>query len=149
MFPAAQQISPNRVGWPVVVIEQHLAAQARKVADRAVSKPEDLQPDYLEKQAIDLVVKSMELRTGQQVDPAGLGIHVTRSLSEDEFRDAERREFAIYSERFSDFSQARSWFLAAWLFPALRPFMQGDDAMFQQLLDNPKQLEALGCAFRR
>ena len=37
---------------------------------------------------------------------------------------AERREFAIYSERFFDFGPQRACVMAAWLFPGLRHIIE-------------------------
>ena len=92
----------------------------------AATNPGDLEPDQLEAQALDLVVKSIERRTGQPLDPANLAlqVHVQRRVTEDEFQDAERRAFAIYCQRFAHFDRMRACVMAAWLFECLRPVIE-------------------------
>ncbi len=124
LFPPTPQISPNRVGWPVEVIEQHLAGQARSVASLGFADPAKLSSEQLEEQAVALVVKAMEQRTGQPVEAADLGMHVIRRITEDEFHAAEKRQFGSYSERFGHFGLMRACIMAAWLFQCLQPVVQ-------------------------
>ena len=123
-FPRPAQLAPNRVGWQVDVITAWLADRGTGLVAHAVTHAEDLSPEQLESEAVALVVKAMEKRVGEPVDASDLGVHVTRRLTEDQFLDAERREFSIYSKRFSDFGPQRACVLAAWLFPGLRHIIE-------------------------
>ena len=123
---------PGKIGsrsvWVAEVINAWLLARAQwqsgVLASFAKVDAEALSPEQLEDEAVALVVKAMEKRVGEPVDSSDLGIHVTRRLSEDQFLNAERREFAIYSERFSDFGPQRACVMAAWLFPGLRRIIE-------------------------
>ncbi len=143
LFPPTRQISPNRVGWPVEVIEQHLAGQARSVASLAVVDPASVSPEQLEEQAVALVVKAMEQRTGQPVDGADLGMHVIRRITEDEFHSAEKRQFDGYSERFGHFDLMRACIMAAWLFQCLRPVIQASVPHDQRAMYQDEETIAL------
>ena len=123
---------PGKIGsrsvWVAQVINEWLLSRAQwqsgVLASFAKVDADDLSPEQLEGEAIALVVKAMEKRAGTPVDAGDLGIHVTRQLSEGDFRDAERREFANYSDRFSDFDATRACVMAAWLFPRLRTIIE-------------------------
>ena len=123
---------PGKIGsrsvWVAEVINAWLLARAQwqsgVLATFARVDVDDLSPEQLEGEAVALVVKAMEKRSGATVDSGDLGIHVTRRLSEDAFRDAERREFANYSDRFSEFDATRACVMAAWLFPRLRTIIE-------------------------
>jgi predicted DNA-binding transcriptional regulator AlpA len=146
LFPQAEQISPNRVGWKVEVIEEHLATQARCVAKLGVADPATLEPDLLIDSARDLIAQAMSKRDGKPVDPKGMSIHTSRSVTLDEFKAAEAREFALYAKRFAHFGEGRAAVLAAWLFPALRPLIEDAaiDEVSRQLFQSPELLRALG-----
>ena len=108
---------------------------------------EDLEPDQLEEQAIKLVVKSMERRTGGPVEADNLGIHVVRSLTDEQFKAAEIREFSIYAERFAHFDRMRACAMAAWLFQCLRPIIeQSVPASQRPMYQNEETLADYGAA---
>ena len=88
-FPPHTQLSASRIGWPVEVIEQHLATQARCVASRGVVDPQDLEPDQLVDSARSLLAQAMSKRDGKLVDPAGMSIHTSRAVTMDVFKAAE------------------------------------------------------------
>ena len=123
-FPKPTQLAPNRVGWQVEAVTTWLSERGRGLVAHAVAHPEQLSPEQLESEAVALVVKAMQKRVGEPVDASDLGVHVTRRLSEAQFLDAEKLEFAIYSERFSDFGPQRACVMAAWLFPGLRRIIE-------------------------
>lgn len=123
-FPRPAQLAPNRVGWQVEAVTAWLAERGTGLVAHAVTHADDLSPDELESDAVSFVVKAMEKRTGETVDAGDLGIHVTRKLTEDQFLAAEKREFANYSDRFSDFDLQRSCVMAAWLFEGLRHIIE-------------------------
>ena len=113
----------------------------------AVAHPEDLSPEQLEGEAVALVVKAMEKRVGKTVDAADLGIQVTRRITAEEFAAAEKREFAIYSDRFSDFGPHRACVMAAWLFPGLRHIIeQSVPASDRPMYRDAETLELFGGA---
>ena len=115
------------------------------LANSAVINPEDLSPEQLEGEAVGLVVKAMEKRVGEPVDTDHLGIHVTRRLSADEFEEAERKQFALYCERFANFDRRRAFVVAAWLFEGLRPFIEKSvPAIDKQMHSNASMLEFFG-----
>ena len=123
---------PGKIGsravWLKEVADAWLVArlphQVAMLDNMARSDPEDLSPEELEIEAVGLVVKAMEKRVGKPVDADGMGIHVTRKISADEFEEAERVVFAQYSERFANFDRQRALVMAAWLFQSLRPFIE-------------------------
>ncbi len=146
-FPKPTQLAPNRVGWQVETVTTWLSERGSGLVAHAVTHPEDLSPEQLEGEAIALVVNAMEKRVGEPIDSADLGIHVTRRLSEDAFRDAERQEFAIYSDRFSDFHLMRASVMAAWLFPSLRRiFERSVPARDRPMHRDAESLELFGSA---
>ena len=112
-FPPPTQLAPNRVGWQLDQIKTWLSDRGKGLVAHAVAHPGALSPEQLEGEAMALVVKAMEKRAGAPVDDADPGIHVTSQLSEGAFRDAERREFANYSDRFSGFDITRAYVMAA------------------------------------
>jgi predicted DNA-binding transcriptional regulator AlpA len=106
--------------WAKALFEGRLATLHKA----ATTNTDELSPDQLEEQAVDLVVKAMEQRTGQQVEAADLGMHVIRRITEDEFHAAEKRQFETYSQRFEHFDMMRASIMAAWLFQCLRSIIQ-------------------------
>jgi predicted DNA-binding transcriptional regulator AlpA len=146
LFPEAEQIAPNRVGWRVEVIEVHLATQARCVAKLGVADPATLEPDQLVNSARDLIAQAMSKRDGKPVDPAGMSIHTSRAVTLDEFQAAKTREFALLAKCFAHFGEGRALVLAAWLFPALRPLFENGaiDEASRELFQSPEMLQALG-----
>jgi hypothetical protein len=60
----------------------------------------------------------MSKRDGKPVDPAAMSIHTSRTVTMDEFKPAEAREFALYAERFANFGECRAVVLAVCLFPS-------------------------------
>ena len=146
-FPRPTQLAPNRVGWQLDQIKTWLDDRGRGLVAHAVAHPEDLSPEQLEGEAVALVVKAMEKRVGKTVDAADLGIHVTRGMTAADFTSAEKREFAIYSDRFSDFGPHRACVMAAWLFPGLRHIIeQSVPASNRPMYRDAETLELFGGA---
>jgi predicted DNA-binding transcriptional regulator AlpA len=143
-FPVAEQISPNRVGWRLEIIESFRHAQFKQLATHAVEHAEDLSPDEMEDKALGLIVKSLERRSGKPIDPSNLAIHMTNPLSWDEGKAAEADEFARLAERFANLDQDRAYILAAWLFAPLRSMFEGADGKSPAFLSDPAAIEALG-----
>ena len=146
LFPEAEQIAPNRVGWRVEVLEQHFASQARSVAKLGVADPATLEPDQLIDSARDLIAQATSKRTGQPVDPTGMSIHTTRAVTLDEFKAAEAREFALMADRFAHIGDTRAVVLAAWILPQLRQFFEGVavNKAARELFKSPERLQELG-----
>ena len=90
------------------------------VATLARVNADDLEPEQMEDQALQLIQKSVELRTGRPVEFDALDVRLTRSVSEDELKEAVKQEFSLYAERFSEFDKRRACVMAAWLFASLR-----------------------------
>ncbi len=125
--------------WATALFEGRLATLDKA----ATTNTDDLSPDQLEEQAVDLVVKAMEQRTGQPVDSADLGMHVIRRITEDEFHTAEKRLFNSYSERFGHFDLMRACIMAAWLFQCLRPVIQASVPHDQRVMYQDEDTIAL------
>ena len=146
-FPRPAQLAPNRVGWQVEAVTNWMSERGKGLVAHAVAHPEDLSPEQLEGEAVALVVKAMEKRVGKTVDAADLGIQVTRRITAEEFAAAEKREFAIYSDRFSDFDLTRACVMAAWLFPRLRTIIERSvPANEKPMYRDAEQLEYFGGA---
>ena len=66
-FPKPVQLTPNRVGWEEQTVTQWLAERGKGLAARAVSNPEDLSEEQLEK-ALQLLASEYILkRKGERV----------------------------------------------------------------------------------
>ena len=146
---------PGKIGsrsvWVAEIINAWLLSRAQwqsgVLASFARVDADDLSPDQLEGEAVALVVKAMEKRVGKTVDAADLGIHVTRRITAEAFAAAEKREFAIYSDRFSDFGPHRACVMAAWLFPGLRYIIeQSVPASNRPMYRDAETLELFGGA---
>ena len=140
-FPAAQQILPNKVGWPVDVVATFLDERRNGLLANAVANPDDLAPEALAEAAVDMVLRAIEHEIGEPADAAGLRItygRPTEPIPEAELANAEAEEASLLRARFADFDVARSCAVAAWLFPELRPiFAAGatDDGLRRVFLD--------------
>jgi predicted DNA-binding transcriptional regulator AlpA len=143
-FPVAEQISPNRVGWRLEVIESFRHAQFKQLATHAVEHVEDLSPDELEDKALDLIMKSLEQRSGKPIDPSNLALHMTNRLSWDEDKAAEVEEFSRIAERFANIDRDRAFILAAWLFAPLRSMFEGGGERLNAAVRDPAQIEVIG-----
>ena len=144
-FPKPIQLSDNRVGWDVEVVRAWLDERGKGLAARAVNDPNDLDVDELLQATRDLIVEALSRREGKPVDPASVAsLTVSRTVSEDEFRHLEAQEFAVYAERFKSIDLSRSLFLAAWLFPELRPCLSTECDVTTRALQDPAALAWLG-----
>ena len=83
-FPEPEQISPNRIGWPVDVIKAHLAAQFRSVARRGVTNPEDLKPDELAPTMRMLAARLLEQELGEPVRLEQVSLTLSKVATNDE-----------------------------------------------------------------
>ncbi len=145
IFPKPVQLAPNRVGWQVEAVEQWLSDSGRRLEARAVSRPEDLEPDQLISEARKLIAQATVKQLGVAVDPDAIAsINVSRSMTMGEFQAAEVSEFAIYSERFKDIDPQRAFILAAWLFPPIRPFFESAEGASLPMLSDPNVIARLG-----
>ena len=144
-FPVPISLSPNRVGWRVEVVRAWLDERGKGLAARAVNDPNDLDVDELLQATRDLIVEALSRSEGKPVDPASVAsLTVSRTVSEDEFRHLEAQEFAVYAERFKSIDLSRSLFLAAWLFPELRPYLSTERDVTTRALRDPVALARLG-----
>jgi predicted DNA-binding transcriptional regulator AlpA len=71
-FPKPLQLVLNRVGWQVETVTGWLSERGQGLVAQAVAHVEDLSPDELEDKALDLIVKSLEQRSGKLIDPSNL-----------------------------------------------------------------------------
>lgn len=144
-FPKPIAISPNRVGWELNVVLDWYNENIRGVMAEASANPNELDADELIAAARELIVQAHSKQQGSPIDPKTIGsITVSRSITEEEFRNAEAREFAIHAERFKNISTSRSITLAAWLFPALRPYFGFEDERFNYILHDADLLARVG-----
>lgn len=144
-FPKPTKLSPGRVGWELGAVTVHLANQGQRLEASAVSKPEQLAPDELIDQAVDFIAEATSIRYGAPVSQDDIAsVHVSRIVTEDEFRAAEAQEFAIYAKRFENMTVQRSFILASWLFASLRPYLQVADGSQPTIMSDPEALARLG-----
>ena len=123
LFPPAQQISPNRVGWPVDIVSAFMDQRRDGLVAKAKANPDDLAPEQLAETAVDLLTRAVEHEIGEPIDPRGLRVTYappSPEVSEAQLADAEAREAAFFQQRFAGFDATRSTIVAAWLFPELR-----------------------------
>jgi hypothetical protein len=144
-FPPPVQLSPNRVGWQAETVTAWLDERGKGLVAHAVAQPQDLEPDQLIDSARGFIAQATSKRTGTPVDPAGMSIHTSRAVTEDEFKAAEVREFALLAERFANFGEGRALILAAWLFPSLRQLIAAgtEDEGARKVFQSPEQLGSL------
>ncbi|MGD9805502.1 MAG: helix-turn-helix transcriptional regulator [Hyphomicrobiaceae bacterium] len=120
-FPQHQRISKNRVGWPVEVVEGHLAAQANAVASRAVSDPDKLSPEDIERTARHLAARHLTRETGAKVEPSNVVLGRWERATDDQMIAAGEKELDRIERLFSDLDKTECVLIAAWLLPAYRP----------------------------
>ena len=147
-FPKPVQLAPNRVGWQVEVVTAWLADRSKGLVAHAVAHPEDLEPEQLEDQALDLALQALSKRTGKPVDPNGHYLQLAERVTLGEFYARQIHEFETMSECFGDIGLERAMYLAGWLFAPLRAVFArmlpgGPEA---QVFRNPDRLSALGAA---
>ena len=119
---------PGKIGsrsvWTASDVNDWLLARATwqsgVVATMASVSVDDLAPEQLEDQALDLTAQAHSKRTGEKVDPKKLSLQLTEHITEDRFKAARVQEFEIHSERFADIGIERAMYLAGWIFPPLR-----------------------------
>lgn len=96
-------------------------------------------------QATDLIAAALAKHHGTPVDRDDIAsVHVSRVVSEEEFQAAEVQEFGHYSERFRAIDAQRAFILAAWLFPPIRPYLEGPDRASLPMLSDPDAITTLG-----
>ena len=93
--PRPVQLSPNRVGWPVEVIQKLLESRIARVKEQAVSDPNKLPPEQL----ANAIAREMSRQLGEDVEPADV---IFGSLT----RLSPRRRFAFGSRAGRAFSSA-------------------------------------------
>jgi predicted DNA-binding transcriptional regulator AlpA len=118
-FPAHEQLSPNRVGWRVDVIEAHLTKQAGAVMQLSVSNPDQIDPEELENNARELAAKALSRRTGQLVNPADVTLHLGQQVGAEEFVALEMAEHRIRAEGMARLSEIDAAVVAAVILPSL------------------------------
>ena len=119
-FPKPVQLAPNRVGWQVEVVTAWLADRSKGLVAHAVTHPEDLEPEQLEDQALDLALQALSKRTGKPVDPNGHYLQLAERVTLGEFYARQIHEFETMSECFGDIGLERAMYLAGWLFALWR-----------------------------
>jgi hypothetical protein len=107
-FPPSQQISPNRVGWPVYVIEAHLVPQNK-------TDPADLSDDALEASALDLAAVHLSRSLGQPIQPSAVRV----ATDEEQAAELQRR-LDHWEGAFANLDWPPQIAVAGWLFSELR-----------------------------
>ena len=131
----------GRVAWLLADMEAFIEQMHKGLALAAATDPLKLAPEKLGDAALDLLTRALEHEIGGPVDPAGIRVTYgppSPTISEEQLATAEAQEAAIWQLRFADFGAARSFVMAAWLFPELRPiFADGaeNDAVRDLFLD--------------
>ena len=143
-FPKPQRLTPQRVGWPLHVVEEWLQQLRSSITKSATDNPNDLGPDELFARATATLAQAVSKLEGVPVGIREIrSVTIGKKMTEQELSVCEAQEFELYSKRFSHFSLERSVILAAWLFPALRPMLCDEDGA-HPILNDPNSLGELG-----
>jgi predicted DNA-binding transcriptional regulator AlpA len=123
-FPRPIKVSPNRVGWPVSVVQQYYEARLMAVS---VDDPEKLRPDEIEDAAVELSARHMSNILGEPVSPDDVVIGAVKQLSPDDADTATNSQWlALWlaiEDRMSGLDEKQSLAVVYGLFPAMRPFL--------------------------
>ena len=121
--PRPVQLSPNRVGWPIEVIQHLLQSRIARVTEQAVSDPSKLKAEPIE----NAVAREMTRQLGEDVHPDDVIFGAIRQLSKDDAEDAVLLHWlALWyalEERFGQLSQNESLAVTYGLFPAMRQLL--------------------------
>jgi predicted DNA-binding transcriptional regulator AlpA len=127
--PRPVQISPNRVGWPVEVIQKLLESRIARVTEQAVSNPDKLKPDQIEDAAVKLSARLMTNVLGEAVSADNVVIGAVKQLSPDDADTATNSQWlALWlavEDRMSALDEKQSLAVVYGLFPVMRPFLEG------------------------
>lgn len=122
-FPKPVQLSPNRVGWDVSVIEAELATRAKGLAARAVTDPEELAPQELEDEARRLAAAAHHRRTGKTVQPEDFLLNPV--VEEEQFVLAQQQAEDVLVQYLAELKIEQAAVAAMLLLPQLRPALRG------------------------
>jgi predicted DNA-binding transcriptional regulator AlpA len=145
---------PGKIGaravWTAQDVNDWLLARASWQSGRMIllarATADDLAPEALVEQAVDLMIRATEKQAGKPVDIEAMAVHVTRRVTENELRTLETKELGVWAARFTNFDLVRACILAAWLFPALRPLFKSEsNDHFEQIIQDQEELDALAC----
>ena len=125
--PRPIQLSPNRVGWPVEVINKMLESRMARLTEQAVTDPDKLKPDQIEDAAVKLSARLMTNVLGEAVSPDDVVIGAVKQLSPADAQTVGYTRwlalwFAI-EEHMSTLDHLQNLAVAYGLFPALRPWL--------------------------
>ena len=141
-FPPHEQLSPNRVGWPEEVILVHLAAQARSVTSLSVTNPEDLSEVELHDQARAFAAQAHSKRTGTEVDPEKLSLHLTEKLSPEVFVALELEAHRIRAAYLSELPVDKAMLIVCVLLPQLQDHLaKVASSDLRQALNGPDPID--------
>lgn len=141
-FPLHEQLSPNRVGWRMEVIEQHLAIQAGSLDRLSVTNPDDLSEDELHDQARTLAATAHSKRTGRQVDPQKLDLHLTEKLNPEVFAALELEEHRTRAAYLSELPVDNAMLIVWALLPQLQDHLaKVASSDLRQALNGPDPID--------
>ena len=117
-------------------------AQARSVTSLGVTNPEDLEPDELEDQALDLAAQALSKRTGKSVDPSDLSLQLTQRLTGEDFVSFETKEHQGRVAYLAQLTDEQAAVVAATLLPQLRTaLMDAASPRAREAMNDPGLLE--------
>lgn len=95
-------------------------------------------PDEIEKVIAQLAAGALALRTGEEVDPATLGVYVNQLLSEEQFQAMEWHEHAQRIKHLRELPVDDAMAVAIAAMPQLKPFLiAGATPAFREAVSHP------------
>ena len=153
-FPEATQLSPNRVGWTLEILNEWANERSMKLTRLAVADPEQLEPGEMLETAQELILKSIEMQGGETAGLDSIAITLSREMTAEQFCDLQIRELAIWGDRVAALPEHKALVVAAWMFPHIRRmFLDADltscGTEFRALLGDDHELELVAAHFLR
>lgn len=139
-FPRPVQISSNRVGWPLEVVNAHLRSRIEGVTGLAVSDPEQLVPEAAEQAILELGARLASLEVGESVSAKQMRVVIEKAApgSEVDHRAELLQELENHCGKFE---HDRALLIAASVFPAIREQLLREAG--NELMRDPERLREL------
>ena len=120
---------PGKIGsrslWTAGDVNDWLLARARwqtgVITNLARVSVDDLEPEQLEDQALDLAAQALSKRTGISVDPQDVSLHLMQRLTGDDFIALQTQEHSGRAAYLAQLPVDQAVVVAATLLPQLRP----------------------------
>ena len=94
-IPRPIQLSPNRVGWPVDVIQKLLESRIARMTEQAVTDPDKLKPEQVADAAVDFAARHISNELGCRVSPDDVVLGFVRRLSSEDADTLARLESTL------------------------------------------------------